>query len=45
VGPSAEGADEEDLQLALYCLYELHYRGFEGVSDEWEWHPGLLAFR
>jgi hypothetical protein len=45
MGPSAEGADEEDLQLALYCLYELHYRGFTGVSDEWEWHTGLLAFR
>ena len=43
--PPAEGADEEDLQLALYCLYELHYRGFEGVSDEWEWHAGFLTFR
>lgn len=21
----------EDLQLALYCCYELHYRGFAGV--------------
>ncbi|MGW2997108.1 iron-containing redox enzyme family protein, partial [Streptomyces sp. NPDC001193] len=27
----------EDLQLALYVLYELHYRGFEGVDDEREW--------
>jgi hypothetical protein len=45
MGPTAESADEEDLQLALYCLYELHYRGFGGVSDEWEWHTGLLAFR
>jgi hypothetical protein len=35
----------EDLQLALYCCYELHYRGFEGVDDAWEWDPGLLAFR
>ncbi|MDQ1391439.1 MAG: hypothetical protein QOF30_416 [Acidimicrobiaceae bacterium] len=43
--PPVEGADDEDLQLALYCLYELHYRGFEGVSDEWEWHASLLAFR
>jgi hypothetical protein len=27
----------EDLQLALYCCYELHYRGFAGVADDWEW--------
>src|SRR5690349_1467827 len=38
-------ADDEDLQLALYCLYELHYRGFEGVDDRWEWEPSLLALR
>src|SRR3954451_24434213 len=35
----------EDLQLALYCCYELHYRGFEGVDDRWEWEPSLLGFR
>ena len=35
----------EDLQLALYCCYELHYRGFAGVVDDWEWDPGLLALR
>lgn len=36
---------DEDLQLALYCCYELHYRGFAGVDDELEWDPGLLSFR
>jgi hypothetical protein len=35
----------EDLQLALYLSYELHYQGLPGVSDAWEWHPGLLAWR
>ncbi|PJN01760.1 hypothetical protein CG740_18515 [Streptomyces sp. CB01201] len=35
----------DDLQLALYTLYELHYRGFEGVSDELEWDPPLLTLR
>ncbi|MCX4539376.1 iron-containing redox enzyme family protein [Streptomyces sp. NBC_01565] len=35
----------EDLQLALYLLYELHYRGFEGVEDEREWDPDLLRLR
>jgi hypothetical protein len=36
---------DEDLQLALYCCYELHYRGFDGVDPDWEWAPGLLATR
>ncbi len=35
----------DDLQLALYCCYELHYRGFAGVDEEREWEPGLLALR
>ncbi len=39
---SGEPADDEDLHLALYCCYELHYRGFEGVDDRWEWEPSLL---
>jgi hypothetical protein len=36
---------DDDLQLALYCCYELHYRGFEGIDDCWEWQPSLLALR
>ncbi|MFD0069318.1 iron-containing redox enzyme family protein, partial [Streptomyces sp. NPDC127574] len=35
----------DDLQLALYLLYELHYRGFEGVDDNREWDPDLLRLR
>jgi hypothetical protein len=35
----------EDLQLALHCCYELHYRGFAGVSDDLEWDPRLLELR
>ena len=34
-----------DLQLALYVAYELHYAGFDGVDEEWEWSPPLLTFR
>jgi heme oxygenase-like protein len=34
-----------DLQLALYVCYELHYRGFAGVSPRWEWNPALLDVR
>ena len=36
---------DDDLQLALYLCYELHYRGLPGVSDGWEWEPSLLALR
>jgi hypothetical protein len=36
---------DEDLQLALYLCYELHYRGLPGVVAEWEWEPSLLALR
>jgi hypothetical protein len=43
--PLSGPLDDEDLHLALYCCYELHYRGFEGVDDRWEWEPSLLALR
>jgi hypothetical protein len=35
----------DDSALALYLLYELHYRGLDGVDDGWEWQPELLAVR
>ncbi|ARF70823.1 hypothetical protein B7C62_00105 [Kitasatospora albolonga] len=35
----------DDLQLALYVLYELHYQGFAGVDEEHEWNPALLGLR
>ena len=35
----------DDEQLALYCAYELHYRGFDGINPGWEWEPSLLAWR
>jgi hypothetical protein len=50
--PPTPGADtvieplaDDDLQLALYVIYELAYRGFEGVDERWEWDPDLLALR
>ena len=43
VGPLPLG--DEDQSLALYCLYELSYRGFDGVDDELEWNCGLLKLR
>jgi hypothetical protein len=45
VAPSADVLADEDLQLALYVMYELHYRGFDGVDEGWEWEPSLLALR
>jgi hypothetical protein len=36
---------DDDLQLALYVCYELHYRGFEAVDERWEWEPSLLGLR
>jgi hypothetical protein len=43
-------ADEDllhdgDVQLALFLLYELHYTGIDGASDDWEWDHRLLAAR
>ena len=38
-------AGDEDFHLALYALYELHYRSFQGVDDGWEWEPSLLRLR
>jgi hypothetical protein len=35
----------DDLQLALYLCYELHYRSFDGVDAAWEWSPVLLGAR
>ncbi|MFE6307298.1 iron-containing redox enzyme family protein [Nocardiopsis sp. NPDC057823] len=45
--PGLDGVEPygDDLQLALYCCYELHYRGFEGVDDAREWDPALLSLR
>ena len=34
-----------DVQLALWTIYELSYRGFDAVPDEFEWDTGLIALR
>ncbi|MDI3213052.1 iron-containing redox enzyme family protein [Arthrobacter sp. AL12] len=44
--PDIEDVIEDgDVQLTLFCLYELHYGGLDGVTDRWEWNPGLIALR
>ena len=37
--------DRDDVQIALWAMYELHYSGFEDVDDEMEWQPDVLALR
>ena len=37
--------DDGDAQIALWALYELHYRGFEDVHAALEWHPAVLSAR
>ncbi|AMY18376.1 MULTISPECIES: iron-containing redox enzyme family protein [Nocardiaceae] len=46
-GTAVTGADPygDDLHLALYVCYELHYRSFVGVDDAWEWNTELLRLR
>lgn len=44
-GPARDAGDAEDRALTLWVLHELHYRGFDGVCDEWEWAPGLMGLR
>jgi hypothetical protein len=36
---------DDDLHLALYLCFELHYRSFPDVDPAWEWDPSLLAVR
>ncbi|WP_067720849.1 iron-containing redox enzyme family protein [Nocardia yamanashiensis] len=43
--PAPAGPYDRDPQLALYVCYALHYQGFAGVDDSWEWDPGLLGLR
>ena len=45
IAAAPAAGDDEDLQLALYLCYELHYRGLPGVDERWEWDPSLLALR
>ncbi|MFD6397730.1 iron-containing redox enzyme family protein [Nocardia sp. NPDC060249] len=47
VVPDAVALDPygEDLLLTLHTCYELHYQGFAGVDENWEWDPDLLRLR
>ncbi|TKV29051.1 iron-containing redox enzyme family protein [Arthrobacter sp. NamB2] len=45
VAATADILHDDNLQLALFCLYELHYSGIDGAGDDWEWNPDLLRVR
>lgn len=36
---------DDDAQLALHCIYELSYRGFDGVHDAMERDPAICDLR
>ena len=41
----ADPLTDDDLALALYLCYELHYLGLPDVDEAWEWEPTLLRER
>ena len=45
LGAGTDIISDDDVQLALFCLYELHYSGLDGVDDAWEWDPEIIGLR
>ena len=41
---SASILGDDDFQLTLWVLYELHYRGFDDIPEH-EWDPRIIAVR
>ena len=41
---AASGGREDDA-LTLWVLHELHYRGFVGVDEHWEWQASTIGLR
>ena len=41
--PPEDPLEDDDMHLALYLAYELHYRGLPGVRDDREWDPRITA--
>jgi len=40
-----DATTDDDLHVALWACYQLHYDGFAGIDDTFEWDPATLAFR
>ena len=45
IASSPDVISDDDLQLTLFCLYELHYGGIIGADDALEWNAELIAAR
>jgi hypothetical protein len=45
VPAAGHASSDGDLQLCLWVLYELHYRGFDDVPQEREWDADLIRLR
>ncbi|WP_232528906.1 iron-containing redox enzyme family protein [Mycetocola zhujimingii] len=45
VAASIDIVNDDDIQLALFLLYGLHYGSLADANDAWEWHPHLIAAR
>ncbi len=45
LGDQHRSVFDHDAQLALYILNELHYSGWAGVDDGWEWTPKVAQWR
>ena len=43
VAAAPDALTDEDLQLTLLVLHELHHQGWPRVAGHWEWHPDLVA--
>jgi hypothetical protein len=43
--PATDVLADDDAQITLWALYELHFRGFDDVDPDHEWSPGLLRTR
>lgn len=44
-GAAQDVLADDDLQLALYLCYELHYAELDGVDERMEWSPPVLSLR
>ncbi|GAB2474451.1 iron-containing redox enzyme family protein [Jatrophihabitans fulvus] len=45
VDAPADPLADDDVQIALWACFELHYRGFDDVPDRWEWEPSVIGLR
>ena len=42
---TSDALADEDLQICLLAMYELHYSGLDGVAAQAEWDPEVLRLR